>query len=55
VQPAHATDAGDGWQITIWMVQGRDLVRHELGIASGAAVSDRPSTVEQGIPVPYST
>ena len=54
IKPPHAADSGDGWQVTIWMVQGRDLVLHELGIASGTAVSDRAEIVEKDIPVPYS-
>jgi hypothetical protein len=54
VKPAQATDSSDGWQVTIWMVQGRDLVTHELGIASGTAVSDKPTTMEKDLPVPAS-
>ena len=54
VKPPQATQSSDGWQVTVWMVQGRDLVEHELGIASGTAVSDQAETVENDIPVPYS-
>jgi hypothetical protein len=54
VKPAQAAESSDGWQVTIWMVQGRDLVTHELGIASGTAVSDKAVTAEKDIPVPYS-
>jgi hypothetical protein len=36
------------------MVQDRDLVTHQLGIASGTAVADRVEIVEKDIPVPYS-
>ena len=36
------------------MVQGRDLVTHDLGLASGMAVTDKAETVEKDIPVPYS-
>ena len=55
VKPPQAAGSGDGWQVTVWMVQGRDLVKHTLGIASGTAVSDKAETAEKGIPVPYST
>jgi hypothetical protein len=54
VKPPQATDSGNGWQVTVWMVQDRDLVIHQLGIAPGRAVSDRAETVEKDIPVPYS-
>jgi hypothetical protein len=55
VKPPQAAESGDGWQVTIWMVQDRDLVTHELGIATGTAVSDQMKTAERDIPVPYST
>jgi len=55
VKPAQVADSGDGWQVSIWMVQGRDLVRHELGLASGIAVTDEAETLEKDIPVPFST
>jgi hypothetical protein len=54
IKPPQATESGDGWQVTVWMVQDRDLVRHELGIASGTAVSDQAETVEKDMPGPYS-
>lgn len=54
IKPAQAAESGDGWQVTVWMVSGRDLVRHELGLASGTAVTDQVTTVEKDIPVPYS-
>ena len=54
VKPPQVAESGDGWQVTVWMVQGRDLVRHELGLASGTAVTDSAETVEKDIPVPYS-
>jgi hypothetical protein len=54
VKPPQAAASGDGWQVSGWMVQGRDLVRHELGLASGTAVSDHAETAEKDIPVPYS-
>jgi hypothetical protein len=54
VKPARVAESGDGWQVTVWMVQGRDLVTHDLGLASGAAVTDEAETVEKDIPVPYS-
>ena len=55
IKPPQAAESDDGWQVTVWMVQGRDLVTHTLGIASGTAVSDKAETAEKGIPVPYST
>jgi len=54
VKPPQVTESGDGWRVTIWMVQGRDLVTHELDLASGAPVVDSTETVEKDIPVPYS-
>jgi hypothetical protein len=54
VKPPQVADSGDGWQVTIWMVQGRDLVKHEVGLASGIAVTDETETLEQDIPVPFS-
>jgi hypothetical protein len=54
VKPPQVAESGDGWQVTVWMVQGRNLVTHELGLASGTAVTDAAETVEQDIPVPYS-
>ena len=54
VKPPQATQSSDGWQVTVWMVQGRDLVTHKLGIASGTPVSDQAETAEKDIPVPYS-
>ena len=54
VKPPQVAESGDGWQVTVWMVQGRDLVTHEVGLASGAAVTDSAETVEKDIPVPYS-
>jgi hypothetical protein len=54
VQPPRVAESDDGWQVTVWMVQGRDLVIHELSVATGTAVTDRTATLEQDIPVPYS-
>jgi hypothetical protein len=54
VKPLQAAESDDGWQVTVWMVQDRDLVTHKLGIASGTAVSDHAQTAEKNIPVPYS-
>jgi hypothetical protein len=36
------------------MVDDRDLVTHELSIATGTAVSDKATTAERDMPVPYS-
>jgi hypothetical protein len=54
IEPPKVAESGDGWQVTVWMVQGRDLTSHDLGLASGVAVTDKTETVEQDIPVPYS-
>ena len=54
IKPAQATESSDGWLVTIWMVQGRDLVTHQLGIASGTAVTDHATTAEKDLPVPAS-
>jgi hypothetical protein len=54
IKPAQVAESGDGWQVTVWMVQGRDLVTHDLGLASGTAATDKTETVEKDIPVPYS-
>ena len=54
VKPPQVAESGDGWQVTLWMVQGRDLVTHEVGLASGTAVTDQAETAEKDIPVPYS-
>ena len=54
VKPPQAAESGEGWRVTIWMVQGRDLVTHELSIATGKAVSDQTKTAERNIPVPHS-
>lgn len=54
VKPAYAESNAGGWRVEVWMVSGQDLVRHELGIATGRPVSDRAETVARGIPVPYS-
>ncbi len=54
VKPPQVDESGDGWQVTVWMVQGRDLVTHDVGLASGTAVTDSAETVEKDIPVPYS-
>ena len=54
IEPPQVAESGDGWQVTVWMVQGRDLMTHDLGLASGVAVTDKAETVEKEIPVPYS-
>jgi hypothetical protein len=54
VKPPQVAESGDGWQVTVWMVQGRDLVTHEVGLASGTAATDATETAEKDIPVPYS-
>lgn len=54
VKPPQVEESGDGYQVTAWMVQGRDLVTHDVGLASGTAVTDQAETAEKDIPVPYS-
>ena len=54
IQPTQVAGSGDGWQVSIWMVQGRDLMTHELGIASGTPIADQAKMIEKDIPVPYS-
>ncbi|CAM3910421.1 hypothetical protein JAAN108728_01705 [Janibacter anophelis] len=46
-----ATRDGDGWTVTLWSVQQRDLVRHDLRIGADASVHDEAETVEQAMPV----
>ena len=50
VKPPQAAESGDGWQVTVWMVQGRDLVLHKLDIASGTAISDQAETARRTSP-----
>jgi hypothetical protein len=54
VKPAQAVQVGEGWQVTVWMVQGKDLARHKVTIASDAAVTDAAETVVSDLPVPTS-
>ena len=54
MKPPQAEGSSEGWVVMVWMVQGVDLVRHALGIASGVAVTDQLETVAKDIPVPYS-
>lgn len=52
---APAPDAaGDGWQLTLWTVQGQDLVRHDLVIGSDGQVQDSAVAVAEQLPVPAS-
>jgi hypothetical protein len=54
IEPPHAVESDEGWLVTVWMVQGRDLVIHDLGIASATPITDQVQTVEEDIPVPFS-
>ena len=54
VKPPQVAESGDGWQVAVWMVQGRDLTTHDVGLASGTPVTDQAETVAKDIPVPYS-
>jgi hypothetical protein len=54
VKPAQAVQVGEGWQVTVWMVHGKDLVRHKVTIASDAAVTDEAEKVVTDLPVPAS-
>lgn len=54
VKPATAVETDGGWQVTVWMVQRRNLVKHEVGIAADAAVTDHAETAVADLPVPDS-
>lgn len=49
-----ASRAGDDWQLTAWMVDGLRLVRHDLTLSRGGAVTDKITTAYDGLPVPDS-
>lgn len=53
VQPPVAVPSDTGWNVTVWMVYDRSLVRHDLQIATDGAVQDSPEVVETEIPVPW--
>jgi len=53
VQPPVAQPTETGWNMTVWMVYDRSLVRHSLEIAADGAVQDSPEVVETEIPVPW--
>lgn len=46
-----ASRDGDGWAVTLWSVQQRDLVRHDLHVGADASVRDTAETVEEAMPV----
>lgn len=46
-----ATPEGDGWKVTVWAVEQRDLVRHEVTVGRDGSVRDDPTTVERAMPV----
>jgi hypothetical protein len=46
--------AGDDWSVQLWMVDGTQLVRHELTVAANGTTSDSPVTVVRDLPVPAS-
>jgi len=54
VAPPAAEPSEDGWTVTVWMVDDRTLVRHQLEIAPDGAVGITSDIVETDIPVPYS-
>ena len=54
VKPPHADGSAEGWVVMVWMVDGLDLLRHTVGIASGIAITDQAETIAKDIPVPYS-
>lgn len=54
VKPPQSEGSPEGWVVTVWMVDGLDLVRHTLGIASGIAITDQVEMAAKDIPVPYS-
>lgn len=41
----------DGWTVTLWAVQQRDLVRHEVRVGADASVHAEQEVVEKGMPV----
>lgn len=54
VRAPRATPAGDGWTLSVWMVDGSTLVRHDLTVAVDGAVTDVPEVVARDLPVPES-
>lgn len=55
VRPPSAERSADGgWRVVVWMVQGHDLVRHELDVATARPLTDRPTTLVADLPVPIS-
>lgn len=54
VRPPQATPEGDGWALTIWMVDGSTLVRHDLAVAPAGTVTDSAKVVTRDLPVPWS-
>lgn len=51
IQPPRAEGGTDGWVVSAWMVQGRDLVEHELTLSPGRPVADRTVTRERDLPL----
>lgn len=54
VTAPRVRQAGDDWQVQLWMVDGTQLVRHELTVAANGSTSDKPVTVVRDMPVPAS-
>lgn len=48
--PTTGSD-GDGWTVTLWAVQQRDLVRHEVRVGADASVHAEQEVAEKGMPV----
>lgn len=44
----------DGWKVRLWMIDGFQLVRHDLAITTGGSVTDAPEVVLDNLPVPDS-
>ena len=54
ITPPTARKDGDGWDLTLWMVDDRSLVEHTLAVSRTGRVTDRVRTVEPQLPVPES-
>lgn len=54
IRAPRAEGGADGWLVSAWMVQGRDLVQHRLSVASGRPMEDAATTRERELPVPFS-
>lgn len=51
IEPPQARSSDGGWDVTLWAVQQRDLVKHELHVGPDGQVADTPERVEEAMPV----